>query len=48
VTHRLLIWEQPLEATLVVVTEVAMLFLYLPMIIFDAMLSSPKRKARNS
>jgi hypothetical protein len=28
--------------------EVAMLFFYLPIIIFDAMLSHPKRKARES
>jgi hypothetical protein len=28
--------------------EFAMLFLYLPIIIFEAMLSNPKRKARDS
>jgi len=28
--------------------EVTMLFLYLPIIIFEAMLSNPKRKARDS
>ena len=30
---------------LVVATEIAMLFFYLPIIIFDAMLPSPKHKA---
>ena len=44
----LLIWEQPRVTTLVMVMEVAMLFFYLPFIIFDAMVSNPKRKARNS
>ena len=31
--------------TLIVATEIAMLFFYLPIIIFDAMLPNPKRKA---
>jgi hypothetical protein len=41
----LLIREQPRETTLLVAMEVAMLFFYLPIIIFDAMLPNPKRKA---
>ena len=41
----LLIWEQPRETTLLVAKEVAMLFFYLPIIIFDAMLPNPKREA---
>jgi hypothetical protein len=40
----LLIWEQPRETTLLVAKEVAMLFFYLPIIIFDAMLPNSKRK----
>jgi len=40
-----LIWEPPRETTPVMAMEIAMLFFYLPIIIFDAMLPSPKRKA---
>jgi len=41
----ILIWEQPRETTPVMAMEIAMLFFYLPIIIFDAMLPSTKRKA---
>jgi hypothetical protein len=33
------------EPSVIVATEIAMLLFFLPLIIFDAMLSSPKRKA---
>jgi hypothetical protein len=41
----LLIWEWPRGTTPSCTMEVAMLFFYLPIIIFDAMLPNPKRKA---
>jgi hypothetical protein len=41
-------WEQPRQTTRVIAKEIAMLFFYLPIIIFDAMLSSPKPRARDA
>jgi hypothetical protein len=43
-----LIGEQPRETTLDMAMEIAMLFLFLPITIFDAMLPSPKRKGRQA